>query len=156
MVSTDTFAPPSNTLKAADLDGNEVALTIAGYEAKEFEEKDQKTGRTYKRMKPILSFEETDKTFVCNKTNLNAIAYAYGKEMDEWVGKPITLYPTMVEFGGNMVEAIRVRVVKQGTSKKPAFMRDKDDPRTAYDERNPPPHGAALDDEVPFAPEWRA
>ena len=144
MVSTDSFDPPSTTLKAADLDGSEVALTIKSYEAKEFDEKDAKTGRSWKAVKPILAFEETDKTFVCNKTNRNSIAYAYGKEMDDWIGKPITLYPTMVEFGGNMVEAIRVRVVKQAAGK-PKFLKGAA-PKEGYSEINPPP----FDDAVPF------
>lgn len=145
MVSIDSFDAPSTSLKAGDLEGNEVTLTIKGYDAKEFDEKDQKTGRTYKAIKPIFSFEESEKTFVCNKTNRNAIAYAYGKEMDDWVGKQITLYPTMVEFGGNMVEAIRVRVVKQGTGK-PKFLKNgpKDDHPFA------PGNSTELDDKIEF------
>lgn len=123
MASIDDFAPPSSSLKAADLEGSEWTLTIKSYEAKEFEQTDNKTGRKYNQTKPILSFHETEKTLVANKTNLNSIAYAYGKEMDDWIGKQVTLFPTMVEFGGNMVEAIRVRVVKAATSK-PKFLKN--------------------------------
>lgn len=123
MTSIDDLAPPSNSLKAADLDGSEVELTIASYEVKEFTEEDKKTGNTYTVRKPIFSFEETEKTFVCNKTNREAIAYVHGKEMDDWIGQKVTLYPTVVPFGDKMVEAIRVRVVKQGTSK-PKFLKN--------------------------------
>jgi hypothetical protein len=124
MTSIDELAPPSNTLKAADLDGSEVTLTIASYTVKEFDEVDKKTGDKYKVKKAILSFHETDKTFVANKTNRGSIAYAYGKEMDEWIDKPITLYPTMVQFGNEEVEAIRVRVTKPSAGK-PKFLKAK-------------------------------
>ena len=140
MVNVNELSPPSTSLKAADLEGSEIELIIASYVIKEFDEVDKKTNETYQVRKPIFSFEETEKTFVCNKTNRSAIAYAYGDEMDEWIGKPITLYPTMVQFGSDMVEAIRVRVVKKGTAKKPSFVKK-------HDDRNPPPQ---LDDEVPF------
>jgi hypothetical protein len=123
MTSVDELSPPTNTLKASDLDGSEVTLTIAGYTVKEFNETDKKTGQAYTSKKAIFSFQETEKTFVCNKTNRTSIAYAYGKEMDDWVGKPITLYPTMVQFGNESVEAIRVRVVKPNTGK-PKFLKN--------------------------------
>lgn len=123
MTSIDELSPPSNSLKAADLDGDEVTLTIKNYTVKEFTEEDRKTGDTYYVKKPIFSFEETDKTFVCNKTNREAIAYAYGKEMDEWIGKTVALYPTIVPFGDKKVEAIRVRVVK-ASGKPKAFLKN--------------------------------
>jgi hypothetical protein len=110
MVNVNELSPASNTLKAADFDGGEWELTIAGYTIREFDQTDSKTGDNYKQRKPIFSFQETDKTFVCNKTNRNAIASVYGPEMDNWVGKRIILFGQMVEFGGRQVEGIRVRV----------------------------------------------
>src|SRR5262245_5503524 len=76
MASIDDFSTPSNSLKAADLEGSEIELTITGYEAKEFTEKG-KNGQEYQALKPVFSFEETEKTFVMNKTNREAVAYAY-------------------------------------------------------------------------------
>jgi hypothetical protein len=134
MTTIDELSPPSNSLKAEDLEGEETTLVIKSYTVREFDQ--EKDGRHYTVKKPIFSFKDTDKTLVCNKTNMQAIAYAYGKEMDEWVGKPITLFPTMVPFGDKMVEAIRVRVVKQGKGK-PKFVQSE----------NP---AAGLDDEIPF------
>ncbi len=135
MTSIDELSTPSNSLKAADLDGSEVTLTIMSYSIKEFDQTDKKTGESYMAKKPILSFAGTEKTLVCNKTNREAIAYAYGKEMDDWIGKSVTLYPTMVSFGNEMVEAIRVRVVKPSKGK-PKFLKEdgKDD----------------MSDEIPF------
>jgi len=112
MVNINDLSPPSNSLKAADLEGSEWEVTIASYVVKEFDQQDEKTGEQYKVKKPIFSFHETEKTLVCNKTNRDAIAYAYGDEMDDWIGKVIHLYPTMVPFGAKKVEAIRVRAVK--------------------------------------------
>jgi hypothetical protein len=115
MVNVNELSPPSNTLKAADLEGGEWELTIESYVVREFDQQDQKTGETYKQKKPIFSFHETEKTFVCNKTNRNAIAYVYGDEMDEWVGKKVILYGQLVDFGNKQVEGIRVRVPKPMT-----------------------------------------
>ena len=139
MTSIDELSPQSSSLKAADLEGDEIALTIKSYTVREFDQ--EKEGRHYTVKKPIFAFKDTDKTLVCNKTNMQAIAYAYGKEMDEWVGKPITLFPTMVPFGDKMVEAIRVRVVKVGKGK-PKFVQSE----------NP---GAGLDDPIPFEMSWK-
>src|SRR6266498_2954588 len=105
MTSIDELSTPTNSLKAADLAGSEISLVITGYTVKEFEQTDEKTGNDYTVKKPIFSFAGTEKTLVCNNTNMGAIAYAYGKEMDEWIGKEITLYPTMVSFGTKQVEA---------------------------------------------------
>ena len=141
MTSIDELSPPSNSLKAADLDGSEATLTIKSYVVKEFDEVDKKTGDGFTVRKPIFSFEETEKTFVCNKTNRETIAHVYGKEMDGWIGKPITLFPTMVSFGDKMVEAIRVRVLRAG-NKPPKFLKSKGGHPFAPD--------SELDDGIPF------
>lgn len=140
MTSIDELDSISNSLKAADLDGSEVTLKIKSYVIKEFDET-SRDGETYKAKKPIFSFEGTDKTFVCNKTNRNAIAYAYGKEMDDWIGKDITLFPTIVPFGDKQVEAIRVRVLKANKAGKPKFLTDHENPAHGMDD---------LDDTIPF------
>jgi hypothetical protein len=45
-----------------------------------------------------------------NKTNGVVICELYGEEMNDWVGKKITLYEKDdVEFAGKLVSAIRVR-----------------------------------------------
>ena len=59
--------------------------------------------------KPVLYFNEVDKGLALNKTNSTTIAKQYGTDTDTWVGKPVTLYPTEVEFKGEMVESIRIR-----------------------------------------------
>jgi hypothetical protein len=133
MVNVNELSPPSNTLKASDFEGGEWELTIESYVIREFDQQDQKTGETYKQKKPIFSFFETEKTWVCNKTCRNDIAYVYGDEMDDWIGKKIFLFGKKVEFGNKMVDGIRVRVERPVT--KPSSPK-KSKP---YDERNPPP-----------------
>jgi hypothetical protein len=57
----------------------------------------------------VLFFREEEKGLVLNKTNTTIIAKLYGDDTDDWVGKPVTLYATEVQFQGDMVDAIRVR-----------------------------------------------
>src|SRR5512139_697053 len=123
MVKVSDVLQGGSYLKVADLEGAEVTLTIKSYIIQEYEEQDKKTGQTYTARKPVFSFEKTDKKWVCNKTNTNAIKAAYGDEMDDWIGKPITLFPAMVSFGSEMVEGIRVRVVKANAGT-PKFVKE--------------------------------
>lgn len=136
-------------LKGEELaDTDDVTLTIEGTEIKTFDDGSRKI---------VLAFAETEKKLVVNKTNALMISEVAGsKRADDWIGKSITLYGTKVEYAGKLTDGIRVRPPqRKGTGKKAAFV-TKDDPRTQqYDERNPPPHGASFNDDVPFAPEFR-
>lgn len=91
-----------DSLKAADLQGHEVAVIIASVDTKKFDNGN----------KLILKFQGKKKELVCNKTNANRIAFAYGPNTEGWIGREITLYADMVDFQGSMREAIRVRAVK--------------------------------------------
>ncbi len=95
---------PSKYLKASDLpeDGSQ-AFVIESVKIEEI-------GRE-KQQKPVIHFENHDKSFVCNKTNANTIAkLTNSRDMDEWIGKTVHLYRAEVEFGGEMVESIRVKL----------------------------------------------
>ena len=59
---------PSNYLKAADLGDKERVLTIKSLEGEHFENGE----------KPVLSFNETEKRLILNRTNANAVAQLYG------------------------------------------------------------------------------
>jgi hypothetical protein len=85
-----------------DLKGDTV-VTIAKVEGKEL------TSQRGKNKKPVIYFSNTEKAFVCNKTNGKAIAGMYGNKTEDWVGKKITLYPTTTSAGGETVDCIRVR-----------------------------------------------
>ena len=91
---------PSNYLKASDLMGKEVEVTIASLEITEMADGEKK---------PIVSFEGKSKALVLNKTNANTITDEFGPETDSWMGRAITLYPAEVDFQGRRVPAIRLR-----------------------------------------------
>jgi len=94
---------PSKYLKAADLGDRHIKLIMNRVELEDIGD-DQK--------KPVLYFTKAKKGLVLNKTNAKTIATAYGDDMDEWDGKEVILYPAMVDFRGDQVEAIRVRIAK--------------------------------------------
>jgi hypothetical protein len=61
--------------------------------------------------KPVIYFQDLEKSLVLNKTNAKTIAKLTGSgEMDDWVGTTIYLYRAEVEFQGETVEAIRVKL----------------------------------------------
>jgi hypothetical protein len=103
---------PSNFLKASDFD-EDTTYTIKAVKLESIGQGNDK------EEKPVVSFRETDKTFVLNKTNSNTIAGLYGNETDQWVGKQITLFPTEVEFKGAMTLSLRVRMKKPSSNGKP-------------------------------------
>ena len=90
-------------LGAWDLAGRDVTVTIESVRA----EKISNGKSTDKR--PVVKLRGTEKEFLVNKTNAKTIASLYGPNTDAWSGKPITLYPTQASFGGQLVDAIRVR-----------------------------------------------
>jgi hypothetical protein len=106
---------PSDYLKADDLKGANVTVTISEVGIEEIGQGQQK------EQKLILSFTGKKKRLVCNKTNANTIGKLYGTETDVWIGKSITLAPREVEFQGDMVWAIRVSLQKplSGPAKAP-------------------------------------
>ena len=60
--------------------------------------------------KPVIYFTNNGKGLVLNKTNATVISKILGStDTDDWEGKRITLFSTDVQFGADMVRAIRVR-----------------------------------------------
>jgi hypothetical protein len=90
---------PSRFLRAADLDGKPLRVTIAGLK------RDDVGGET----KVVLSFADHEKSLILNKTNARSIAKALGDETSAWPGKTIMLVPAVVDFKGESVDAVRVR-----------------------------------------------
>jgi hypothetical protein len=108
-------AYPSRYLKADDLNGDPITLTIADVVMTELGQGEDK------QRKLVLSFEDNDKEMVLNKTNAVAIAKLYGQETDEWVGKRITVIAREVDFKGVPTLALRVSIVKPKAVNKPEF-----------------------------------
>lgn len=70
--------------------------------------------------KPVVHFHEDIGALVLNKTNASLITKLYGAETDSWAGKQIVLYSTPVQFGADMVDAVRVRAPKGAPATPPA------------------------------------
>ena len=95
---------PSNYLKSDDLDGQPRIITVRTCVQEELGQ-----GKD-KQKKPVLYFNKSNKGLVLNVTNAKTIAKTYGDDTANWTGKQIEIYPTQVEFKGDLVDAIRVRV----------------------------------------------
>ncbi|TIT29491.1 MAG: hypothetical protein E5W86_02300 [Mesorhizobium sp.] len=134
---------PSKYLSASDLKGKKVTVTIKAVHLEDFEENGRKV------QKPILYFHGADKGLVCNKTNAMTVANITGKtDTDDWLGARITLFPTMVSFGGKVTDAIRIEKptsaeVARATVEAPAATTPA--PAPAY-----APVARGLDDDIPF------
>ena len=60
--------------------------------------------------RPVLSFKGTDKKLIVNSTIGSCIQGMYGPQIQDWIGKRVTLYPTTCAAkGGAQVECVRVR-----------------------------------------------
>ena len=92
-----------NYYKAADI-AQPLKLTIKVADEAEF----GKEGEASKK-KIALSFVESDKTLVLNKSNAVSLASIFGNtDAMAWAGKKITLFKTKVKFQGNYVDSIQV------------------------------------------------
>ena len=108
MKASDAF--PSDYLKASDLEGKSVTVTIASVEMVEFG-KDRE-----KESKLLIMFVGKKRGLIINKTNSRTISKVLGSdETDDWIGKRIIIEPREVEYGSEMVWAIRVSLKAPGT-----------------------------------------
>lgn len=100
----DVYQSTSDHLKAEDLKGRTVPVTIESFEITEFDNNGKK------EKKIVLSFVGKEKKLVLNSTNARRIALNAGSEDTvDWQGKQIEIYPTQTDFGGKMVDCIRVK-----------------------------------------------
>jgi hypothetical protein len=94
-----TSAFPSTFLKAADLQGKRVTVSIDKVVMEDI-------GGEHK---PVVKFQGKDRGIVLNKTNAQMIAEIAGTdETDDWKGVKVVLYPTKTDFQGKRVDCIRV------------------------------------------------
>lgn len=98
MKISETF--PSRYLKADDLQGRDVRVTMGNVEL-------EKLGTD---MKPVLYFKGKEKGLCLNKTNSNTIADAYGDDTNDWFGQEIIMFSVMTDYQGKVGPAIRVKV----------------------------------------------
>ncbi len=107
---------PSKYIKAAELRGKDVPLTIKAVELTDLPLK----GTSDTKKRGVIEFQETQKMLVLNRTNADIIARMHGRDTDEWVGKRIALYPAQASFGRETVPAIRIRAKPPQLTKKQA------------------------------------
>lgn len=91
---------PSQYLKANDLGGREIRVTMGRVE--------RETIGTDKKL--VLYFKGKEKGLVLNKTNAGAIGDAYGDDTDDWFDQPIILFSIKTEYQGKIVDGLRCRV----------------------------------------------
>jgi len=127
-------AYPSKYLKAADLDGQDRAVSIRACIQEELGQGAEM------ETKPVLYFNAGQKGLVLNKTNATAIAEDYGDDTEAWVGREIALFIQKVSFQGKLMPAIRVRT--QATPQ-PVVQRAPAPPAPETD-------AAPLNDEIPW------
>jgi hypothetical protein len=124
-------------LYAYDLKGRDVTLTI------ERVTQGKLTGTGGKSSKkPVVYFREgtEKKGLALNITNARTIAGMYGGfEVEKWIGKRITLFPTTTTFGSNTVECIRIRPNIPATAR---------NGKAAAEPEAPPPENDGYDDEA--------
>jgi hypothetical protein len=148
---------PSKYLKASDLQDRNVTVTMSHVELEDVGDAERK---------PVLYFRDKQKGLVLNKTNARTIAAVYGDDTRQWETKPIVLFPAMVDFRGDSIEAVRVRIPQPPVAAPPpstvrpqperGFHESENPGDGLGDEANPPPlprtkpYAADLNDEIPF------
>ena len=96
---------PSRYLKAHDLENGEEILTIVSVSMESM--RNPKGGADVE--KPVVTFEGLERGLILNRTNADIISRLFGKNLDDWRGRSVTLYATKVEVAGETYDVIRVR-----------------------------------------------
>ncbi len=104
MKASDAF--PSKYIKAADLQGKKMRLTIQSVkmESVASDEPD----------KPVMYFKGAQKAMCLNRTNMNVLIELYGDETGDWTGKSIIVYPTKTDYQGKRVDCLRLEAPPAG------------------------------------------
>src|SRR5689334_11893046 len=77
---------PGRFIKAGDLKGQKVTLTISDVNLERL------VGDKGEQTKGVISFEKTDKSLALNKTNGICLKSMFGRMVQEWIGKRVTLF----------------------------------------------------------------
>ena len=78
--------------------------------------KDAKAQMVGDDSKICVYFKEHHKPLGLNKTNLNAVAEAYGVVTDHWTGQRLELIKSTTDFQGRTVPCVRVRTPPQANN----------------------------------------
>lgn len=130
---------PSKYLKAADLNGKPLTVTIVSAPLETLKNPE---GR--EQSKIVLYLRGTKKMMPLNVTNFDSVADIAGGDTDSWPGCQIELYPAKTEMKGKTVDCIRIRAPEQAELPKAKAAATKRRPikKTGDD--------LSMDDEIPF------
>lgn len=78
---------PGRFIKAGEFNGKKPTLTIKDVELDELEDTEGK-----KKVKGVISFNETARQLPLNKTNGLCLKAMFGRKIPDWIGKRITLF----------------------------------------------------------------
>ncbi len=97
---------PGKYLGIIDVDGKEeILFTIRALRQDDVQNPDGGT-----EQKPVLSFEETDKGLILNRTNADSVAALHGPDVNNWAGQKILLYTEKGLYAyGKKWDVLRVR-----------------------------------------------
>ena len=99
------YTSNSNYLKAADLKGRRVDVTISSAEVENIQDVE----------KIVLGFEGREKKLILNITNARMISELLNAtDTEAWIGKEITLRPDKTNYQGELVDCLRVDSVLPG------------------------------------------
>jgi len=110
MGTKEKYGYGSRFLRAEDLAGKTVTVTISGVEDVEFD----------RGLKPVLHFEGKRRALVTNSTNFDTLAAAISPRTQDWVGHVITLKGEKVPFRGKLVHSIKVVIPPKQAAKEAA------------------------------------
>lgn len=77
---------PGRFIKAGEFKGKKPTLTITDVKI------DELVGDKGPQIKGVISFKETEKQWALNKTNGICLKELFGRKVQEWVGKRVTLF----------------------------------------------------------------
>lgn len=77
---------PGRFIKAGEFKGKRPTLTIASVKIEEL------VGDKGPQIKGVVTFRETEKAWALNKTNGICLKEMFGRKVQEWIGKRITLF----------------------------------------------------------------
>lgn len=67
------------------------------------------TGTSGKKEECTVAHLKNQKPMILNSTNQKSIAKLYGPYIEDWAGKPITLFASTTKLAGDTVECLRIR-----------------------------------------------
>ena len=79
---------PGRFIKAGEMAGKDVTLTIRDVEVEELEKEDGSA-----KLTAIVKFAEIKREWVLNKTCGQCLRAMWGDSVDDWIGKRVTLFP---------------------------------------------------------------